>query len=87
MFEAFAFSHIKKLYNKIYYYMANPILGKSLCCDWFFLIQDFAGQTISMETVQSVYFCFGEKPGNSKFPTKTAKKSVKILHIETTSKS
>ena len=25
-----------------YYYMANPVLGKSLCSDWFFLGQDFA---------------------------------------------
>ena len=35
-----------------------------------------------METVQSVYFCFGAKPANSKFATKTAKKSVNkvILH-------
>ena len=36
--------------------MANPVLGKSLCSDWFFLGQDFAVWTISMETVQSVYF-------------------------------
>ena len=56
--------------------MANPVLGKSLCSDWFFLGQ------VSMETVQSVYFCFGAKPANSKFATKTAKKSVNnvILH-------
>ena len=25
-----------------YYYMANPVLHKSLCSDWFFLGQDFA---------------------------------------------
>ena len=55
--------------------MANPVLGKSLCSDWFFLGQDFAVQTVSMETVQSVYFCFGAKPPNSKFATKTAKRS------------
>ena len=67
------------------YYMANPVLGKSLCSDWFFLGQDFAVRTVSMATVQSVYFCFGAKPANSKFATKTAKKSVNnvILHIET----
>ena len=65
--------------------MANLVLGKSLCSDWFFLGQDFAVRTISMETVQSVYFCFGAKPANSKFATKTEKKSVNnvILHIET----
>ena len=58
----------------INYYMANSVLGKSLCSDWFFLGQDFALRTVSMETVQSVYFCFGAKPPNSKFATKTAKK-------------
>ena len=56
--------------------MANPVLGKSVCSDWFFLSQDFAVRTVSVETVQSVYFCFGAKPANSKFATKTAKKSV-----------
>ena len=68
-----------------YYYMANPVLGKFLCSDWFFLGQDFAVRPVSMETVQSVYFCFGAKSANSKFATKTAKKSVNIviLHIET----
>ena len=72
--------------NKTSYYMANPVLGTSLCSDWFFLVQDFA---VSMETVQTVYFCFGAKPANSTFATKTGKKSVKIviLHIETTSRS
>ena len=54
--------------------MANPDLGKSLCSDWFFLGQDFAVRTVSMETVQSAYFCFEAKPANSKFATKTAKK-------------
>ena len=57
--------------------MANPVLGKSLCSDWFFLGQDFAVWTVSMETVQSVYFRFGTKPANfAKFATKTAKKKV-----------
>ena len=42
--------------NNNYYYMANPVLGKSLCSDWFFLGQDFAVRTDSIETVQSVYF-------------------------------
>ena len=39
-----------------YYYMANPVSGKSLCSDRFFLGQDFAVQTVSMETVHPVYF-------------------------------
>ena len=54
--------------------MAKPVLGKSLCSDWFFLGQDFAVRTVSMETVQSAYFCFGAKPANSKFGIKTTKK-------------
>ena len=67
--------------------MAKPVLGKSLCSDWFFLGQDFAVRTVSMETVQSVYFCSGAKPANSTFATK--KKSVNnvILHIETIRRS
>ena len=58
--------------------MANPVLGKSLCSDWFFLGQDFAVRTVSMEMVQPVHFCFGAKPANSKFATKTAKKKKKL---------
>ena len=56
--------------------MANPVLGKSLFSDWFFHVQDFAVRTVSMKTVQTVYFCFGAKPANSTLATKTAKKSV-----------
>ena len=69
--------------------MAKPVLGKSVCSDWFFLGQDFPVRTVSVETVQSVYFCFGAKPANSKFATKTAKKSMNnvILHIETIRRS
>ena len=62
------------------YYMADPVLGKSLCSDWFFLGQDCAVRTVSMETVQSVYFCFGAKPANSTFATKTAKKKCENCH-------
>ena len=39
-----------------------------------FLCWDFALRTISTETVQAVYFCYGARPANSKFATKTAKK-------------
>ena len=35
--------------------------------------------TDHMETVQAVYFCFGAKPANSNFATKTAKKKMWIL--------
>ena len=68
---------------KTFYHMANPVLGKSVCSDWFFLGQDFAVRTVSVETVQSVYFCFGAKPANSKFATKTAKKKVWIMSFFT----
>ena len=53
--------------------MANPVLCKSPCSDWFFLGQEFAVRTVSMETVQPVCFCFGAKPTNSTFATKIAK--------------
>ena len=41
--------------------MANPVLNKSLCSDWFLPSQDFAVRTVSVGTVQPVYFCFGAK--------------------------
>ena len=47
------------------YYMPKPVLGKSQRSDWFFLSRDFAISTVSVETVQAVYFCFGAKPANS----------------------
>ena len=67
-------------FTKLLYYMANPVLGKSLCSDWFFLGQDFVVRTVSMETVQSMYFCFGAKLANSTFATKTAKKKCENCH-------
>ena len=69
--------------------MTKPVLGKSVRSDWFLLGLDFAIPTVSMETVQDVYFCFGATPANSKFATKTAKKNVDIviLHSKTTRKS
>ena len=71
------------------YYMAMPVLGNFVRSDWFFLGRDFAVRTVSMEKVKNVYFCLGEKLANSKFPTKTATKNVKMvtLHSETTRKS
>ena len=45
--------------------MAKPVLGKSVRSDWFLLGRDFAVRTVSMETVQDVYFCFGARPPNS----------------------
>ena len=61
------------------YYMAKPVLGKSVRSDWFLLGRDFARRTVSMETVQDVYFCLGVKPATSKFAITTAKKKVWTL--------
>ena len=59
--------------------MAKPVLGKSVRSDWFLLGRDFAVQTVSMETVQDVYFCFAVKPATSKFAITTAKKKMWTL--------
>ena len=66
--------------NNNYYYMAKPVLGKSVHSDWFFLGLDFAVQTIAVETVEAIYFCFGAKLANSNFATKTAKKKCEYCH-------
>ena len=69
--------------------MAKPVLGKSVRSDWFLLGRDFGVRTVSMETVQDVYFCFGVKPATSKLQSQQRKKNVDIviLHRETTRKS
>ena len=64
--------------------MAKPVLGKSVCSDWFFLGQDRTVFT------KPCIFVLQKKPANSKFGTKTAKKKtvkIVILHSETTRKS
>ena len=61
--------------------MANPVLGKSLCSDWFVLGQDFAVRTVSMEMVQPVYFSFGAKSAKKKTV------NIVILHSESTRRS
>ena len=38
--------------------------------------------TVSMETVQSVYLCFGAKPPNSKFTIKAAKKILSFFALK-----
>ena len=73
-----------------YYYMANPALSKSLCSEMVLLGQDFEVRTVSIETVQPVSFCYGVKPANLKFATKTEKQkpvNIVILHSETTRRS
>ena len=54
------------------YYIAKPVF------DWFLLGGVFAVRTVSMGTVQDVYFCFGVKRETSKFAITTAKKEMWI---------
>ena len=68
---------------KDHYYMAKPVLGKSLCSDWFFLGQDFAVRTVSMETVQPVYFCFERSRQIQNLQPKQRKKKLCILSFFT----
>ena len=70
--------------------MANTVLGKSLCSDWFSLGQDFAVRTLSMETVHLVYFSFGAKAGKFKISNQNSEKkplNIVILYSETTRRS
>ena len=55
--------------------MANPVLGKALCSDWFFLGQDFAVRTISMETVH-LCILFWSKAGKFKICNQNSEKIV-----------
>ena len=48
--------------------MANPVLGKSLCSDWFFLGQYFAVLTVSM------IFLFWGEPGKFKICNQNSEK-------------
>ena len=54
--------------------MAKPVLGKSVCSDWFFLGQDRTVFT------KPCIFVLEKKPANSKFGTKTAKKNCENCH-------
>ena len=54
--------------------MANPVLGKSLYSDWFFLGQDFAVRTVSMETVPIRIFLFWSEAGKFKICNQNSKK-------------
>ena len=56
------------------YYIAKPVF------DWFLLGRVFAVRTVSMGTVQDVYFCFGVKRETSKFAITTAKKKCGYRH-------
>ena len=62
--------------------MANPVLGKSLCSDWFFLGQDFA---VRNGPIRVFLFCRQIQHLQPR-QRKTCVKTV-ILHIETTSRS
>ena len=65
--------------------MANPVLGKSLCSDWFFLDQDFAVRTMSSVCI----FVLERSRQIKNLQPKQRKKNVNIvvLHIETTRRS
>ena len=63
--------------------MPNPVLGKSLCSDCFFPGQDFAVRTVSMETVQPVYFCFWSEAGKFKICNQNSEKRLWILSFFT----
>ena len=70
--------------------MANPVLGKSLCSDWFFLGQDFAVRIVSMENGPTRVFFFWSEAGKFKnLQPKQRKKTVNIviLHSKTTRRS
>ena len=76
---------IKKLNNP--YYMAKPVLGKSLCSDWFFLGQDFAVWTVSGPTR---VLLFWSEAGKFKICNQNSEKkpvNIVILHSETTRRS
>ena len=62
--------------NNPTYYMAKPVLGKSLRSDWFFLGQDFAVRTVSMETVQSRVLLFWSEAGKFKICNQNSEKKV-----------
>ena len=69
--------------------MANPVLGTFLSSDWFFLSQDFAVQTVSMEMVQPVYFLLEQSWQIQNLQPKQRKKTVNIviLYSQTTRRS
>ena len=60
--------------------MAKPVLGKSVRSDWFLLGRDFAVRTVSMETVQAVYFCFEHSQQIQNLQPKKRKKKCGYCH-------
>ena len=69
--------------------MANPVLGKSLCSDWFFLGQDFAVRTVPWKRSNPCIFVLERSRQIQNLQPKQRKKSVNnvILHIETIRRS
>ena len=55
--------------------MANPVLGKSLCSDRFFLGQDFAVRTVSGNGPTRV-FLFWSKAGKFKICNENSEKKL-----------
>ena len=55
--------------------MAKPVLSKFVRFDRFSLGRHFAVQTVSKETVQALYFCFGaSKAGRFKINNQNSEK-------------
>ena len=69
------------------YYMAKPVLGKSVRSDWFLLGRDFAVRTVS---ITSRVFLFWSKASTFKICNQNSEKKIVdifFLHRETTRKS
>ena len=56
--------------------MAKPVLGKSLCSDWFFLGQDFAERTVSNPCI----FVLGYKGGKLKICNQNSEKNCEYCY-------
>lgn len=64
--------------NRNIYYMAKPVLNKSVRSYWFFLGRDFAVQTNGLNCV----FLFWSKAGKFKIWNQNSKKNVNIIILD-----
>ena len=62
--------------NRNIYYMAKPVLSKSVRSDWFFLGRDFAVQTNGLSRV----FLFWRKAGKLKICKQKSEKTCEYCH-------
>ena len=70
------------LWSNLFLLHDKPSFRQTLCSDWFFVGQDFAIRTVSMETVQSV-FLFCSEAGKFKIWNQNSEKKVWILSFFT----